>query len=144
MKYKVIFPEEKATDTIKQININYGAFTEKLRSEKEKLNTSEVEIFKRGEYWLIVHDNVLIYHEWHNKNYPFFEDAIHFMNPDNIKKWKMVRTLITFRQAIREASVQGYITTEDYLYEDISKVDYDTFLRVARKYDKIHHGQVTF
>jgi uridine phosphorylase len=66
------------------------------------------------------------------------------MNSDNVKKWKTVRALITFRQAIRDASVQGYVVTEDYLYENISKVDYDTFLRVARKYDKMHHGSVTF
>lgn len=144
MKYITIFPEEKAADTIKQININYGAFTEKFRSEKELLNTHDVEIIKRGQYWTILHDNVIIYHEWHNPNYPFFEDAIHFINPDKKKKWKTVRELMTFRQAIREATVQGYITTEDYLYENIKKVDYDQFLRVARKYDKFHHGIVTF
>ena len=144
MKYKQTLPEEKVTDTIKCINTNYGAFTEKLRTKKAKLNTSEVEIIKRGEYWLIIHDYVLIYHEWHNKNYPFFEEALHFMNPDNVKKWKTVKALITFRIAIREATVQGYIATEDFLYKDMKKVDYDTFLRVARKYDEMHHRQVTF
>ncbi len=144
MKYNVIFPDEKATDTIEKINLNYGAFTGKLRCEKELLNTSAVKIIKRGEFWIVLHDNVILYHEWHNPDYPFFEDAIHYMNPDNFKKWKTVRELITFRQAIRESFVQGFIATEDYLYENIKKVDYDRFLRIARKYDKFHHGTITF
>lgn len=138
MKYKTIEPDEAPEATIKAIRrkvVKYG--------HKFELNTADCEIYRRGKFWIIEHDGDVIYYETHSENYPFFESAFHLMCPAKRADWKTVRELATFRQAIREATVQGTDYC-DMLEEPLTLQTYREFMRFARAHDLQHHGSHTF
>jgi hypothetical protein len=144
MKYKIYFPNEDLQVTREIIDLNWSAFTREFRQKKHGLNASECEIYKRGRVWVIEHDGVILYSETHNEDYPFFENAFHFMNVEVVRKWKTVEELITFRQAIREATVQGTDYVETILEEPLTEKTYRKFMKFARAHDLHHHGSHTF
>ncbi len=144
MKYQIINPDEKIEVTLEFVNANMKAFTPQFRHSKRNLNTTDCNIYRRGKIWIIEHDGVILYNETHNENYPFFEMAFHFMDPSKSRKWKTVSELATFRQAIREATVQGTDYVETILEEPLSERTYRKFMRFARAHDFVHHGGHTF
>lgn len=141
---KIINQDEDLEQTRKHLNLNWNAFTSEFRQKKHSLNAAECKIYKRGRVWVIEHDGVVLYYETHNEDYPFFEMAFHFMNVETVRKWKTVGELITFRQAIREATVQGTDYVETILEEPLSEKIYRKFMRFARSHDLQHHGNHTF
>lgn len=142
MTYKQLKPDESPNDTLKIIKDNYEVYSQRGQNLKE-LNAGDCEIIKRGQYWLVIHDNAIVHDERHNADYPYFEMALHSMNPSRVQSWKTVHELITFRQAIREATVQGTGYC-GMLVENISKYKYDEFMALARAHDDAHHGSPTF
>jgi hypothetical protein len=48
-----------------------------------------------------------------------------------------------FRQAISENSAQG-MGLKDLLHVNMSQKEFETFIGIARVYDKRHHGHKTF
>jgi len=144
MKYKLINQDENSKVTIEFLELNWNAFTREFRQKKHSLNASECNIYMRGRVWVIEHDGVVLYYETHNEDYPFFEMAFHYMNVEAVRKWKTVGELITFRQAIREATVQGTDYIETILEEPLSEKTYRKFMKFARAHDLQHHGSNTF
>lgn len=144
MKYQVINPEEDLKKTHELVSLNWKSFAPEWRQKKHSLNTAECQIYKRGQMWIVEHDGVILYYETHVENYPFFEMALHFMNPGKVRKWKTVGELITFRQAIREATVQGTDYVDTILEEPLTEKIYRKFMKFARAHDLIHHGEYTF
>jgi hypothetical protein len=88
VKYAIINEGEDISVTRKELEKRYSS-TEELR----ELNAAECEIYKRGQVWVIEHDGIVIYDEVHSEQYPFFENAFHYMNVEQIEKWKTVRNL---------------------------------------------------
>ncbi len=108
------------------------------------LNAADCRIYMRGKVWVIKFQEDIIYYETHSDNYPFFEAAFHVLNIEKRAKWKTVGTLITLRQAIREATVQGTDYREMLYEKPLTKETYKTFMRLARAHDLVHHGSHTF
>ena len=107
MKYEIINSKEDLSYTRKLLNKKWDANTREARQEKYSLNAADCKIYMRGQVWIIEHENDILYFETHSDNYPFFEMAFHYMNVENRAAWKTVGELITFRQAIREATEIG-------------------------------------
>lgn len=139
MKYKIINPEEDLITTRELLESRYIS-----SGEKDKLNVDDCKIYMRGQVWVIEHENDVLYYETHSENYPFFEIACHYMLTEKRAKWKTVDELTTFRQAIREATVQGTDYCETILEEPLTKRIYQKFMRFARTHDMGHHGCHTF
>lgn len=144
MKYQHIQPKEAIRDTLDIIHINWNIVTDKYRERLSKKNAGECKIYMRGQYWIIEHEGIILYYEFHHKSYPFFEMAFHYMNPEEIEMWKTVDELITFRIAIREATVQGTDYVNSILKQPLTKEIYLQFMELARAHDLIHHGSNTF
>lgn len=144
MKYQVIKPDENLEVTQDFVSQNWDSFTPELRQEKHTINASECKIYMKGQVWIVQHDGVVLYSETHMEDYPFFEMALHYMNPGAVRKWKTAGELITFRHAIREATVQGTCYVETILEEPLSERTYRKFMRFARAHDLVHHGEHTF
>jgi hypothetical protein len=144
MKCQIINPEEDLKKTHELVSLNWNSFAPEWRKKKHKLNAAECEIYKRGQVWIVEHDGVILYYETHSEDYPFFEMAFHYMNVEKVRKWKTVGELITFRQAIREATVQGTDYVETILEEPLTERTYRKFMKFARAHDLMHHGEYTF
>ena len=144
MKYLIYNPDEDLTQTRELLDLNWTAFTMEFRGKKHSLNVSECKVYMRGKVWVVEHEGVVLYYETHNENYPFFETAFHYFNAEIVRKWKTVGELITFRQAIREATVQGTDYVETILEEPLTEKTYRKFMRFARAFDLVHHGSHTF
>ncbi len=144
MKYEVINPDEALEVTREFVTANRNAYTSEIREAKHTLNAAECKIYMRGQVWILEHDGIILYSETHQESYPFFEMAFHFMNVEVVRKWKTVGELITFRQAIREATVQGTDYVETIIEEPLTERTYRKFMRFARAHDFIHHGDNTF
>jgi hypothetical protein len=142
MKYEIINPDEDIIVTRELLKSYY-----KDPLEKWKINAADCRIFMRGKVWIIEHEGDVLYYETHSEAYPFFENAFHYMNVEKRAKWKTLGELITFRNAIREATVQGTDYCERFLEDEdkpLTKDIYKEFLRYARAHDFIHHGSHTF
>lgn len=138
MKYKILHPKEDPEETLQ--------FVEAKRDKNidcRKINAADCAIYLRGQRWVVEYNSKVLYDEHRSEHYPFFENALHFMNPSRRAKWKTVAELVKFRQAIREATVQGTDYC-DMLYENISQKKYREFLVLARAHDVVHHGSHTF
>jgi hypothetical protein len=144
MKYEVIYPDEALTVTSELITANRNAYTHEIREAKHSLNAAACKIYMRGQVWIVEHDGIILYREVHSEEYPFFEMAFHYMNVEVVRKWKTVGELITFRQAIREATVQGTDYVETIIEEPLTERTYRKFMRFARAHDFTHHGSHTF
>lgn len=120
------------------------AYIHAVRSLKPipKVPTTDCRIYQRGKYIIIEYNDQVQYWE-HIGYYCYLEDALYYMNPDQPAKWKTLDRLITLRQAIRENTAQ-WMCLEDLLFEGMTLKDYDTFIGIARVYDKRHHGHETF
>lgn len=142
MRYEVINPSEARLETLKIIEQSDTDF----RCDKTQINAADCDIYLRGETWIIEYEGVIIYEEYRSERYPFFEQAIHYMNPSIKADWKTVSELTTFRNAIRETTVATMFGGDllEELYENITKEDYDQFMIGARDLDKMHHGVNTF
>jgi hypothetical protein len=138
MKFNIYHPDEKWEDTLKVLEAKRDN-----KIDTRKINANDCQIYVRGLRWIIEYNGKIIYDEHRSVEYPFFESALHFMNPANRAKWKTVAELATFRQAIREATVQGTDYC-DMLRENISRRQYNEFMILAREHDAIHHGSNTF
>ena len=139
MEYKIIEPDEDPKATMEWIKLKFVKYGHKF-----ELNTADCEIYKRGKVWIVEHQGDILYYETHSDNYPFFESAFHYMNPAKWAKWKTVSELATFRQAIREATVQGTDYCDTILEEPLTYKTYRKFMRFARAHDLQHHGSHTF
>lgn len=144
MKYKIINPREDLGYTRELLDKRWNENTREARQAKYKLNAADCKIYMRGQVWIIEHEGDILYYETHSESYPFFENAFHFMNVEKRAAWKTVGELITFRQAIREATVQGTDYCETILEEPLTTRIYQKFMRFARAHDLIHHGRHTF
>lgn len=138
MKYEHISPNEILGKTRKICQQLYGPTESDYR-----LNAADCKIFMRGQVWIVSHEGNVLYYETHSEAYPFFENAFHYMNVEKRAVWKTVGELINFRNAIREATVQGTDCC-DLLEEALTIKIYRTFMRMARAHDLIHHGMHTF
>ena len=145
MQYLIINPEENHDYTIDFLDIKWNSQSDILRDSKKSLNAGECKIYMRGQVWIVEHDEMVLHYETHIEDYPFFEMAFHFMDVATFRKWKTVKELLTFRQAIREATVQGTSYVETFLEEDsLTEKQYRKFLKFARAHDLVHHGVNTF
>lgn len=142
MKYMTIAPSEDIVVT--------RAYLQARSTEAynlKEINCAECDIYMRGQVWAVEYENKILYYETHVENYPFFENAFHYLNCEKYAKWKTVDTLITFRNAIREATVQGTDYCERFLEDEekpLTKEMYREFMSYARAHDFIHHGSHTF
>jgi hypothetical protein len=144
MKYEHIDPIEDLVYTRELLNKKWAEKTTEQRQEKQNINAADCRIYMRGQVWIIEHEGELLYYETHSESYPFFEMAFHYMNVEKRAKWKTVGELITFRQAIREATVQGTDYCETILEEPLTTRIYQKFMKFARAHDLMHHGGHTF
>lgn len=144
MKYETINPKEDLGYTIELLEKNWNANTRASRQNMHGLNAADCKIYMRGKVWVIEYNGDVLYYETHNEDYPFFENAFHFMNVVKRASWKTVGELILFRQAIREATVQGTDYCETILEEPLTTRTYNKFMKFARAHDLCHHGDHTF
>lgn len=144
MKYKIVNPKEDLGYTRELLNKRWSENTTEAIQAKHNLNAADCKIYMRGQVWIIEHEGDILYYETHSENYPFFENVFHFMNVEKRAAWKTVGELITFRQAIREATVQGTDYCETILEEPLTTRIYQKFMRFARAHDLYHHGSHTF
>ena len=145
MKYQTINPDEILIDTISFLDAKWDLQLESERENMKNINVAECKIYMRGQVWIVEHNDVILYYEVHHKSYPFFELAIYYMDVVSFRKWKTVKELLTFRQAIREATVQGTDYVETFLNKkSISERQYRMFLKFSRAHDLVHHGDNTF
>ncbi|MEI6949789.1 hypothetical protein V9K67_21560 [Paraflavisolibacter sp. H34] len=141
MKYSIINEGEDLAFTRQELDKRYVS-----SEEYEKLgdvNADDCQIYKRGEVWVVEYDNKVLYDEWHNKNYPFFENAFHLMNVEERASWKTVNNLTAFRQALREDAVNGR-GLADMLEEPLTEEVFNKFMKMSRAADLLHHGDHTF
>lgn len=139
MEYEIINPAEELKITRALLEKHYisspGTYA---------INAADCRIYMRGKVWVIEYKGDVLYYETHSETYPFFETAFHYMNVQKRAAWKTVGQLITFRQAIREATVQGTDYCETILEEPLTIRIYQKFMRFARAHDLCHHGSQTF
>lgn len=135
--YKSIKQKEILSTTV--------CYLEKRYSDKNlsKINTADCNIYVRGQYWVIEYEGKVIYYEYHQPRYPFFETALHWMNPVKTAKWKTVQNLTSFRQAIREDTVNWRGLTE-LIEPPLTYKGFIHFMKLSRSADLLHHGQYTF
>ncbi|MGI8634643.1 MAG: hypothetical protein ACR2KZ_04495 [Segetibacter sp.] len=138
MKYAIINQGEDISVTRKELEKRYSSL-EELRD----LNAAECKIYKRGQVWVIEYDGTVIYDEVHSEQYPFFENAFHYMNVEQNERWKTVRNLISLRQAIREDAV-NYRGFSDMLKHPLTERLFNEFMKMSRSADLVHHGEHTF
>lgn len=147
MEINHIHPDEPVEETMKFIEANRNWSVEKqaYKVPECKAQLSECNIYQRGMYLILEHNGIIHYWERISTNYPFFQMAIDFMEPDIPKKWKTCDRLIALREAIRQTEVNhcGYV--EDILKgRTMTQVRYNLFMRLSRAQDLEHHGQHTF
>lgn len=137
MIYKTINQHEELSFTVRQLEKKYDCHN------SESINTADCDIYKRGEFWVIEYQSKVLYYEYHHPDYPFFEMALHYMNPSKVARWKTVENLTCFRQTIREDAVnwRGLIDT---IEEPLTLKQFSRFMAMAREDDFQHHGQYTF
>lgn len=138
MKYAIINEGEEISVTREELEKRYSSLKE-LRT----VNAADCQIYKRGQVWVIEHDGFVLYDEVHSEQYPFFENAFHYMNVAERANWKTVDNLISFRQAIREDAV-NWRGLADMLEEPLTKKIFTEFMKLSRAADIVHHGQNTF
>lgn len=138
MKYAIVNDGEDILATRKELEKRYSS-----SDELRQVNAADCEIYKRGQVWVIEHDGIVLYDEVHSKEYPFFENAFHYMNVAERADWKTVGNLIAFRQAIREDAVNGR-GLSDMLEEPLTEKTFDGFMKLSRAADLAHHRQHTF
>jgi hypothetical protein len=90
----------------------------------------------------IEHGADIIEEESTETPYRYMESAWGILIRGQSAKWKTVDMLRTLRQAIREATAQ--MMNVDIPQPGASERTVRKFLAIARHYDAIHHGQVTF
>jgi len=113
--------------------------------EKEdcKANLSDCEIYWRGEYLILQHENIV--HYWDSFPYCFLIQAVELMELDKPKKWKTLDKLISFRCAIRQTEVNhcGFVN-DIFEGNNMTRKRFDSFMQLARSQDLWHHGSHTF
>ena len=142
------FETETAEETMKFIESkrNWDVENQRYRkeaAEKSNTNLADCQIYWRGKYLILEHDNII--HYWDSFPYCFLKMAVEFMELEKPEKWKTLQNLISFRMAIRQTEVNwcGYV--DDILCEEqMSEEVFKKFMKVARKQDKQHHGSHTF
>lgn len=137
MNIPVIHPDEPLKETAEILLPRYNY------TSVPDVNIKDCSIYQRGQYIVVEYDNV-IYEREAVGNYCYIEDALHWMNPEKPAKWKTLKRLLTFRRAIRECTAQWMNLEDLYQIDDLSLQQYNEFIKVARVYDKRHHGAVTF
>lgn len=145
MKYEIINPDEKLEDTVKLLDFKWNAHSQNERENKRHLKVEECKIYMRGQVWIIEHEDMILYYESHNENYPFFEMACHYIDFDNPCKWKTVDKILSLRMGIRQTEVNwcGYV--ENMLEgKKMTLNRYTKFMEMARAQDLQHHGVQTF
>ena len=70
------------------------------------------------------------------------DDAYRILAGGRFGKWKTTKLLVTLRQALRERFAQGMPL--EIPRDGIGRVALNEFLRMARSFDTVHHGQRTF
>lgn len=120
---------------------------DELKQLKETTNIADCTIYQKSEVWLVKFGDIILYDETAHPipAYHYFEEALHYMNAEKREDWKTVEALITLRNALRETTAQGTGAFDDFAEKSfLSHSDYQSFLTIARHYDKQHHGCVTF
>ena len=137
MKYSVINEGEDLLFTRQELEKRYA-----YSKELSKLNVADCKIYMRGKVWVIEYDGKVLYDEFHSLEYPFFENAFHYMNVEERAKWKTVGNFIAFRHAIREDAVncRGLF---DMLEDPLTEKIFTEFMKLSRAADIVHHGQST-
>ena len=137
MQLPVINQDEDWITTMEYLESHYGA-------SAPEVNLVECNIYQRGVYIVVEHAGIVYTWENTNSNYCYLDEALHNMNYiDAPERWKTLPALITFKQAIRENSVQA-MGLEDIYNEGMTYHHYKDFLRLARQYDRAHHRHETF
>ena len=137
----LVHPDEPTEDTVKWHDANWveDGFNEK------KILLSDCKIYQRGNYIIIEVPGGKVAYREHIGNYCYILDAIEYMKPEVLAEWKTLQRLTTFRQAIRECTAQGMGIEDLYqIDKGINFEEYNEFIKVARVYDKRHHGSLTF
>jgi len=133
--------------TMDFINSNRNWQVEKQEdkiSEKEisKINLKDCDIYWRGDYLIVSHNNIIFY--WEN-NGGHLKKAVELLNLESEKKWKTLDKLISFRCAIRETEVNCLGLVEN-IFEDenMTLIRFNSFMTLAKAHDILHHGTRTF
>jgi hypothetical protein len=136
MKLYIDLEHESTDDTMAYVHANRSF------GPAPRVPLTDCYIYQRGKYILIEYNLQVQYWE-HIGYYCYLEDALYYMRPDLPAKWKTLDRLLIFRQALRENTAQ-WMCLEDMLHENMSQKEFETFIGIARVYDKRHHGHETF
>lgn len=136
MKIEIINADEEEKTTIVFINESFSLLPD------SNIMLVDCRFYQRGKYMIVEYLDKVYYWE-HVGEHCYLVDAIHYMNLDLPARWKTLRRLITFRQAIRENYAQG-MGLEDLLKENITWSAFNEFIDTARLYDKRKYGVQTF
>lgn len=144
--------DEDPAETMKYIdskrNWNVEKQTYRIPLEKENeiahtTNLSECEIYWRGKYLIVEHNDLV--HFWDSLPYCFLKQAVEIIELEKPAKWKTIDNLTSLRMAIRQTEVNhcGYV--DSILNgKNMTLALYREFMRLARDQDLKHHGRNTF
>ncbi len=91
-------------------------------------------------YAVVLHSKGIVYRE--HRRYCHIDDAYRILNTGRFGKWKTAYLLVTLRQGLRERFAQGMQL--DIPPDGVSRKGLTKWFTIARHYDGIHHGSVTF
>lgn len=94
----------------------------------------------RPVFAVVLHHRGIIYREV--RTYCHIDDAWKILEAGRFGKWKTAWLLVTLRQALRERFAQGMAL--DIPKAGIGEQALKAWLRLARAFDTVHHGQPTF
>ncbi|MDR2915597.1 MAG: hypothetical protein LBV74_12320 [Tannerella sp.] len=141
--------KETPEETIKFIESkrNWDVANQRYRNpdaENCHAPVSECDIYWRGQYLIIEHENII--HFWESDGYYcYLKQAVDLFRIDIPAKWKTIDKLISLRMAIRQTEVNLCEYVSDMLIgKKMTLQLYSQFMQLAREQDFEHHGQHTF
>lgn len=154
MKIQIINPTESIDNTNEFIdqNRNWSVEKQEYKLSEKFLNfqkLTDCDLYQRGEYIILQYKNTVLYWEKANTYYPYFQEAIAYLELEKPRKWKTAGRLIALRQAIRETSANlafpyDLLHNENGSKKTMTLNRYEMLMEYARTIDLEHHGYNTF
>jgi len=114
----------------------------------KNVKVSDCEIKREDGNYSISFENEIIHEDWYNERYDWLGLAISVIN-SLAERHRTLYWLLTVRRALREDCVQGWNEQDsliwDFRYEHDNRLTLSQlllFISIARKNDKIHHGNI--
>jgi len=147
-KIEIINEKEPWEVTMEYINSkrNWDIENQKYRKTDQEIgkpNLSECKIYRRGQYVILEHNDIIHYYE--NIKGCYLLTAVFYMEPDKPAEWKTMDKLIDLRMGIRQTEANCCYYVADILEGNKMTLNlYKKFMKLARAQDKRHHGSNTF